>query len=236
MNTNNDSLPQEVATSNELRPKSKRTAIIPTSQFDVLTLAEQVANKWLQSPQITLLWMKANEFKQLVTAYSAFLKQRVEVGSGRTSNTLRLRELDSHINKAVSEAKISLMSTFGRDKAKGYFSEFGLVNHSKAFFLPKDRSQRLTNLPLFIKGIQTYNIKLVSFDESFVENLLDSYKKAMESTQTTDSAVSVSVSNKNDLRNQIVEVLMALYSIIKANYPQTYEGELRGWGFQKEKY
>jgi hypothetical protein len=77
---------------------------------------------------------------------------------------------------------------------------------------------------------------IVNFGTSFFENIAQSYAQAFEATQKTDSTVSINVGNKNEARKQIEAVLTALYHLVKINYPNTYERELRSWGFQKEKY
>ena len=216
--------------------KSKSTSILPTSQFDLLTLGESVAKKWANNPQITLMWVKVEELQKAVTEFRTFLEQRVEAGSGRGSQTQTLADLDKQINQAVTEVKLSILAKFGKAKGKAYFSEFGITKQNNALRLPNDRNQRVNALPLFVKAVLTYKLQVAGFETSFFETILPTYTEAFQATQKTDSAVSISVSNKNDFRKQVEVILSALYAVIKINYPNTYEGELRGWGFQKEKY
>jgi hypothetical protein len=216
--------------------KAKTTRFLPNSQFDLLTLADNVATKWEANPQITLLWMKAAEFKKLVNDFRVFLNERVDVGSGRGSQTQTLRNLDSQIDKAVIEIKTAILAKFGSKNGKAYFGEFGIVKQSSTFKIPSDRNQRINALPLLAKAVKTHSLPVTGFDATFFDKIVGDYTQAFQATQTTDSAVSTSVGNKNDLRKQIESVLSAINTLIKVNYPKTYEGELRGWGFQKEKY
>ncbi|GAB4341741.1 MAG: hypothetical protein OHK0038_21460 [Flammeovirgaceae bacterium] len=216
--------------------KTRKTRILPNSQFDLLNLAEAVSTKWLASPQITLLWIKASEFKNLVEQYRNLLSERVNVGSGRSLQTQTLKELDADISKAVEEVKIAIMAKFGKEKGKAYFAEFGITKQNNSYKLPADRNLKINSLPLLVKGVQTYQLNVVGFDSNFFANLVSRYQTALNDAKVTDSNVSISVGNKNDLKNQIQEVINALLLLIKANYPKTYENELRGWGFQKEKY
>lgn len=234
---NTPETPIVTPTEESTKPKnSKKTRLLPTSQFDLLTLAENVATKWEATPQITLLWMKSADFKKMVTDFRAFLGERVDVGSGRGSLTQNLKELDTQINKAVEETKIAILAKFGKEKGKAYFSEFGITKQKSKIAIPSDRNQRINALPLFVKAVKTHSLQVTGFDATFFDKIVEDYNKAFQATQKTDSAISTSVSNKNDLRKQVEAVVSAINTLIKVNYPNTYEGELRGWGFQKEKY
>lgn len=235
MNNNQETLNTE-ATETPKPKKSRTTSFLPASQFDLLTLADSVANKWAENPQLTLMWVKVEEFKKTVSEFRTFLEQRVEAGSGRGSQTQTLNDLDKQINKAVIETKAAILAKFGTAKGKAYFGEFGIVKQGGVMRLPNDRNQRVNALSLFVKAVKAHNLQVVGFDLTFFDSLLDAYTEAFKATRETDSAVSINVGNKNDLRKQVETVLSALNTIIKVNYPNTYEGELRGWGFQKEKY
>jgi hypothetical protein len=219
-----------------LTSKGRKTKVMPTSQFDLLDLAEAVSVKWLAAPQITLVWMKANEFKSLVEQYKNLLNERLSVGSGRSLQTQTLKELDEDIAKAVEIVKVLLQAKFGKEKSKAYYSEFGIMKQYNTYKLPADRNLKLSALPLFVKGIQTHQFNVVGFESNYFTSLVATYQQALNSAKATDSNVSVNVGNKNDLKNQIQEVISALLLVIRGNYPKTYQNELRGWGFQKEKY
>jgi hypothetical protein len=220
-------------------PKPKKTKsknILPTSQFDLLTLADSVANKWADNPHLTLIWVGVDEFKKTVYEFRTFLEQRVEAGSGRGSQTQTLNNLDTQINQAIIEVKTAILAKFGSTKGKAYFGEFGIVKQNSGFRLPNDRNQRVNSLSLLAKGVKAHNLQVVGFDSNFFDTIPATYADAFNATRKTDSDISVSVGNKNDLRKQVETVLSALNTLIKLNYPNTYEGVLRGWGFQKEKY
>ncbi|MCS6822583.1 MAG: hypothetical protein NZ551_12045 [Microscillaceae bacterium] len=219
-----------------LAKKKKAHKILPESQYDILTVAENVCKKWENTPELTLLWVKPEDLKKMVQEYRTFLENRIKAGSGRSLQTQTLKNLDAQINKAVEEIKLAILVKFGKEKGKAYYSEFGITKQGNGYKLPTDRNLRLNALPLFVKGVKTHGLKVVGFDDSFFDSIVDIYTQAIEDTRKTDSAVSFNVSNKNDLRKQIEAVLTALYTLIKINYPNTYEGELRNWGFQREKY
>lgn len=216
--------------------KIKNTRIMPSSQYNLLTLADNAVKKWQENPALTLLWINPDAFKKTIEDFRIFLNERTDAGSERGSQTQTLKNLDTQINQVVEEVKLAILVKFGKDKGKAYFSEFGISKQSKSLRLPSDRNLRVTALNLFIKAIKKYKIQVVGFDSEFFDTILTNYVEAFEATQKTDSTVAVSVSNKNDVRKQVETTLTALYNLVKLNYPNTYEGELRAWGFQKEKY
>jgi hypothetical protein len=216
--------------------KARTTRLLPNSQHDLLTLADNALKKWSETSFLTLLWVTPDEFKKTVEDFRIFLNERVDVGSERGSQTQTLNNLDKKINQAVEEVKLAILVKFGKSQGKAYFSEFGITKQGNSLRLPTDRNMRLSALGLFTKAIKKYAIQIVVFETSFFERILPAYAEAFEATQKTDSTVAVSVSNKNDVRKQVEIVLSALNNLVKLNYPNTYEGELRAWGFQKEKY
>lgn len=227
---------QTVATVEETSKKTKTTRNIPRSQFDLLTLAENIANKWEATPQLSLLWMKPADFKKIVADFRTSLGERLDAGSGRSSLTQNLKDLDTKINKAVEETKIAILAKFGKEKGKAYFSEFGITKQGSKYGIPTDRNIRLNALPLLEKAVKTHSLQVTGFETAFFETIVADYTQAFQATQTTDSNVSTSVGTKNDLRKKVEAVVSAINTLIKVNYPDTYAGELRGWGFQKEKY
>jgi hypothetical protein len=216
--------------------KSNATRIMPNSQHDFLNLIDNVTKKWNETPQITLLWTNSEDFKKLANEFRTLLQDKLEVGSNRGSQTQTLKDLDTQINKAVENVKFALLAKFGKDKAKAYYSEFGIVKQKNSYKLPTDRNTRLNNVNLLAKGVKSHSLQIADFNNKFFENISTIYANAFEATQKTDSIVANAVGNKNDIRKQLEVILLSLILVIKANYPNTYEGELRGWGFQKEKY
>ena len=87
-----------------------------------------------------------------------------------------------------------------------------------------------------IKGVEKHKLSVAKYPTDFFRDLQKQYQVLLQETQTIDSTVASEVSNKNEAIKQVEKVLNALIYVIKGNYPDTYKGELRAWGFQKEKY
>jgi hypothetical protein len=234
--TTNEQTPQDVAKTKATTKKTSVVRLMPYSQYDFLMLAESIVTKWSNTPHITLVWTNVEAFKKLVEEYRQNLQDRMQAGSGRSSQTQTLRELDNQINQAVEEVKLAILAKFGKNRGKAHFAEFAITKQIARFSLAKDRNQRVNALPTFVKAIKAHDLQIVDFDRTFFEELPAKYAAALQEAQQTDSAVSISVGNKNDLREQIESVITCLQWIIRGNYPNTYENELRGWGFHKEKY
>lgn len=206
---------------------------LPTSQRDLLTLAEDALEKWQNTPEITLLWMNTTDFTQIVANFKDNLNAKRDAKSGRSVQTQTLKDLDTEIDNAVEEIKFAILAKFGREKGKAYFAEFGIAKIGRGYRLPADRNQRLSALSLLAGAVQKYTLSVVGYEASFFENIVANYETAFKTTQNTDSVVSKSVSDKNEAMEKVKKILRALHTLVKVNYPDTYEGELRTWGFQK---
>lgn len=216
--------------------KVTKTKILPVKQADMVDLADSVAKKWANSPDITLKWMKVADFQKLVQDFKDSLGERIQVGSGRQSTTKLLKNLDTELNKAVEELKIAILGKFGREDGKAYFSEFGIVKANSTYKLPNDRNQRQQSLVTLIQGLEKHQIAVTKYPLQFFKEAQTQFNTLMSEAKDIDSSVSAEVGTKNELMKQVQKVMNALIWVIKGNNPDTYQAELRAWGFQKEKY
>jgi hypothetical protein len=216
--------------------KVRKTSTIPVKQSDILNLAESIVKKWEKTPEITLLWMKFADFKTLVQDFRDSLEERIQVGSSRQSTTKLLKNLDTALNEAVEELKIAILGKFGKKDGKAYYSEFGISKVSKSFKLPNDRNQRQQAMVTLIEGLEKHQLTVTKYPLQFFKDAQTQFNVLMNEAKDIDSSVSAEVGTKNELIKKLEKVLNALIWIIKGNYPDTYQAELRAWGFQKEKY
>jgi hypothetical protein len=217
--------------------KPKKTATIPTSNVNIVSLAEVVSKKWLANPEITLKWITAADFATMVAQLRTSLTTRLQAGGNRKPQTQQLKDLDTEVNKAIENLKIAIQYKFGKDQANAYFLNFGITkNKSNSYKLPADRNERIAALEMVIAGVNTYQIKVTGYKDSYFSDFLTKYKAMLNNVQTTDSTVSSEVGNINELKDKTITVLNSLVMLIRANNPYTYQTELRNWGFQKEKY
>ena len=74
------------------------------------------------------------------------------------------------------------------------------------------------------------------FDTKFWQTRFDEYKTLLGQTDGLAGKVSKSVSQKDTAKLELRRVLQAVVYALKANYPDTFEAELRSWSFRKENY
>ena len=67
-------------------------------------------------------------------------------------------------------------------------------------------------------------------------SLFMEYKTLLGQTSGLAGKVSKSVSQKDTAKLELRKVLEAVVYALKANFPDTFEAELRSWGFRKESY
>ncbi|GAB4335756.1 MAG: hypothetical protein OHK0038_13630 [Flammeovirgaceae bacterium] len=220
----------------EEKIKPQKTGNVPTKQADIVTLTDTIVKKWATSPEITLVWMKAEDFAVIAQDFKNSLTQRIDAGSGRQSKTKLLQNLDKEINKMVENLKIGILNKFGKEDGKSYYSEFGIIKVNNSFKIPFDRNQRQQALATLIKGLEKHQIKVANYPLNTIKEMQTQFNALVEEAKQIDSNVSSEVSTKNELLKQIIKVINALIYVIRGNYPDTYKAELRSWGFQKEKY
>jgi hypothetical protein len=226
----------ENPTSETSEKKVNKTKILPVKQAAMVNLSESVSQKWTNTPDITLRWMQPVAFATLVQEFKASLDERIQVGSGRQSKTKLLQNLDTELNKAVEELKIAILGKFGKEDGKSYFSEFGIAKVNKTFKLPQDRNQRQKAMVTMLQGLEKYQLTVTKYPLQFFKDTQTQYNTLLNEAKDIDSTVSAEVGNKNELMKKVEKVLNALIWVIKGNYPDTHQTELRAWGFQKEKY
>ncbi len=223
---------------NPLAPEPKEKSAkgnIPTSDLDLLNTAKNVSAKWLNEHQITLLWTDANVFAAKVSEYEQVLNARISEGSLRPEISSDLANLDKEIDKGTGFLKDYLKELYG-DNDKAHYSQYGIVNVGKSYRIPTDRDLRVSALSLILDSLTKDGLNNKTYGRTFWLNIQSQYISKKNQAQSMDESVSQKVITKNTLKDEIRRTLTALVNSLKANYPDTYESEMRVWGFMKEKY
>jgi hypothetical protein len=74
------------------------------------------------------------------------------------------------------------------------------------------------------------------FGSTYWQTRADEYADLLGKTDGLTGKVSKSVSQKDTAKLELRKVLQAVVYALKANFPDTFEAELRAWGFLKESY
>lgn len=214
-------------------PITSSTSNIPAKDVDFLHTVENVATTWATQPHITLVWVTQSQFTTIAQTYRTVLTQRQTTGSGRSSITNHLKQMNKQIDDAVTEVKVYIEKKFKKANAIAEFSRYGIVKEGKNYRLPKDAKSRLQALPLMQAAITKDGFDNEEYGKSFWANITTNFKTTLDAANAIDSTVSGKVATKNELKKQLTKVLKALLLIIEANYPDTHKGVKREWGWKK---
>lgn len=221
----------DVPTPTKVNKKGK----LPTKDNDFGNLCTKVNDKWKTLPALTLLYITQAQYDAKSLLFNSTLAARQKAGGDRSPITVQLKNSDANIDKAISAIKGYLKEKYEGDAAS-YYSLFGIEKVGKNYELPTDRDKRKDTLDIIIAAIASEGFGTKKYGTAFWTQMKTDYTTQYKKANTTDGSVSTGVGNKNELREELTEVLESIINLVKANYPKTWEGELRNWGFQKENY
>ena len=218
-----------------LKSKKAPKANVPVADADLGTTCTTASAKWLASPQVTLMWMTAADFKTKADSFNTILNERQSMGSNRPGITSDLVTVNRKLDEGIGFLKNYLASDFGKT-ASAHYSKFGIEKKGSAYLLPKDRDRRKDALKLILPALTTMGFTNKPYGSAYFTPLITEFNTLSGSARSMDESVSGHVGNKNELKTEIKLVLTSLIKILQANYPKTWKSVLREWGFQKEKY
>ena len=216
------------------QPVSTRN--IPAADVDFMDLSKNVAINWLANPAITLIWKTAPDFQKQVNNYEVELTGRKSTGSVLPGQALTLKQTDRQIDIAVSEVKIYIQRKFKKVNAEAQYARYGITRENKTFIVNRDRNNRRDALKLMIAAIAADGFGAEEYGTAFWTDMQTNYSAAINAAGTTAGDVSIKVASKNLLKKDIKTVLSSLLLVLKSNYPDTYPGVYRDWGWQKERF
>jgi hypothetical protein len=225
----------EPATGGSGSGKPVKTRNIPEADVDFMDLAKNVATNWLANPAITLVWKVAADFQKEVNAYETELTSRKSAGSVLPGQALTLKQMDRQIDVAVSDVKIYIQRKFKKANAEAQYARYGITRQNKSFIISRDRNNRRDALKLMITAIDADGFAGEEYGTAFWTGMQTNYSAAIDAAGTTAGNVSTQVAGKNKLKGNIKTVLNSLLLVLKGNYPETYPGVYRDWGWQKER-
>ena len=221
--------------------------LLPKADQTLFDVGKNVNARWAMVPALTLLWLTPAAYATALADFGSNLTDKRRVAAERSPNVQRLMELDDEADNALPYLK-SYVNEEAGSKAKGnaQYAAHGMVlvgKKTKRMELAADRQER-------VNGVQMLLLKLTTggaagaplpyasrkFGTAFWQTWLDEYKPLVEKSGADAGTVSHKVGRKNEAKNTVTKALRAIIYLLKANYPDTFEAELRQWGFQKESY
>ncbi|UOQ96131.1 hypothetical protein MUN81_12790 [Hymenobacter sp. 5317J-9] len=214
--------------------------LIPKKDGPLAEVARLVAEAWGKETWFALRWKTQANFAQLATDFGAAIAEKRGAAAARTPQSQRLQELDDQFDEGLRILKKYINEDSGYDKARtdARLPGFGLITRkSGGFALSADRNERLKALrELLLPAVAVAPFAKRDFGTSFWQTRFVEYQDLLSKTDGLVSKVSKSVSQKDTAKLELRKVLQALVYALKANYPDTFEAELRAWGFRKESY
>lgn len=221
--------------------------LLPKADQTLYDVAAAVNTHWAAVPALTLLWLPRAQYGTYVTDFGANLTEKRQLAADRSPQVQRLMELDDVADDALPFLKGYISEEAGsRAKGKTQYLAHGMVlvgkkqkNHEWA----DDRQERVKGVEMLLNKLTTggdggtplpYADR--KYGTAFWQTWLDEYKPLVEKGGTDAGTISHKVSRKDEAKRNIVKALRAIIYLLKANYPDTFEAELRAWGFRKESY
>jgi len=214
--------------------------LIPKKDGPLAEVARLVAEAWSQETWFLLRWKTQADFAKLMAEFSSSITEKRSAAAARTPQSQRLQELDDQFDEGLRILKKYINEDSGYDKARtdARLPGFGLVSRKNgSFALSTDRGERLKALrDLLLPALAKAPFAAREFGTAFWQPRFDEYKTLLGQTDGLAGKVSKSVSQKDTAKQELRKVLQAVVYALKANFPDTFEAELRSWGFRKESY
>lgn len=215
--------------------------LIPKNDAALAEVGRLLAATWDQEQWLTLRWTTQAAFAQLVTGFTTGLTERRSAATSRTPHSQRLQELDDQFDEGVRYLKRYVDEDNGYDRARtaAHLPGFGLIstNRGNGLYLTRDREERRTALrDLLLPAVAGATFAGRPYGTAFWQPRYDEYTALLGQSENLAGQVTRSVSQKDAGKKELRRVLQAVVYALKANYPNTFEAELRTWGFRKESY
>jgi hypothetical protein len=214
--------------------------LIPKKDGPLAEVGRLVAEAWGKETWFLLRWKTQAAFAQLATDFGAAITDKRSAAAARTPQSQRLQELDDQFDEGLRILKKYINEDSGYDKGRtdARLPGFGLVAQKKrGFGLSADRDERLKALrDLLLPAVAAAPFAGRDYGTNFWQTRYAEYADLLGKTGGLAGQVSKSVSQKDAAKQELRKVLQAVVYALKANYPDTFEAELRAWGFRKESY
>ncbi|KAA9333011.1 hypothetical protein F0P96_08480 [Hymenobacter busanensis] len=212
----------------------RRAAQLPAKAVPLGMLATNVAGKWLASALPDLLWLSKADFAAQAADFVAHSSQADAAGDQRAPQAKRLKALDQLLAKGLPFVKAYLAEEFDDDEA--YYGEFGIGKEGGKWTLPSARPERVKALQKLQDALVKHKFDKKKYGTAYWAPLATEYQQLVKKSLDTSGERSQKVDAKDQGEAQVRKALRAIIHHVKANFPDTWEAELRGMGFQKESF
>jgi hypothetical protein len=221
--------------------------LLPKADSTLFDVGKAVETRWAQVPGLTLLWTTPAAYSTSLADFGSNQTEKRRISAERSPNVERLMELDDIADNALPFLKGYINEEAGtRAKGRTHYAAHGMVlggKKQKVVEWADDREARVKGIEMLLTKLRTggeggkplpYADR--KFGEAFWDKWLAEYKPLVEKSGSDAGSVSHKVSKKDAAKKDVLKTLRAIIYLLKANYPDTFEAELRLWGFRKESY
>ena len=214
--------------------------LIPKTDGPLAEVGRLAAEAWGKEAWFVLRWKSQADFAKLAAEFGAAITDKRSAAAARTPQSQRLQELDDQFDEGLRILKkyINEDSDYNKAKTDARLPSFGLITRkSGGFALSEDRDQRRVALrDMLLPAVAKAPFAKRDYGTAFWQTRFDEYKDLLGKTDGLAGKVSKSVSQKYTAKLELRRVLQAVVYALKANYSDTFDAELRSWGFRKESY
>ncbi len=204
--------------------------------IELLAQAEKVSEHWLgKADDYKIIWINPEEFVAMVKKYKELVDLGSRAGSNRKIVRSELDVLNAEITSKIPIVKNYLLEIYGRRQRSAYYADLGIEKINKQYVFPKTIEARKTALVKMLDGIEKHGFGNYKHGTAYWTDIIERYNKLyLESYQKTGD-VSASSGGKKGLKIRIQKILRAIRALVKINHPETWQQELRVWGFHRER-
>lgn len=213
--------------------ESKTKSLIPKTTEDLLNLAKRVLESWKKHPEINLVWSSVEELEQKLKDLEDSYEARRNKMAKRSPVVNELKNLEKEINKNLNYVKQFIAYKFGKQNAKSYYADFGIIKGVKNYYLGDDRDQIEKSLKKLVDAVKHYNMDHEQYGKQYWQDVFDRYVELSRQNVGLVQESAGSSKNLTSLKNDIRKILAGVRDIIKAQNPQNYKKVLMEYGFIK---
>ncbi len=230
----NNNLPvTEKATTTE--KKKRYLPMIPRSHSGMSLLGKAVEKKWQTNSDLKLIWLTPDTLASKIEEHKIAFSQKQKKSADAHPMSERLGELDEEINEKTEQVKNWIKFIENKSKISAYLAAYGIERNRNGAKLPNRRDKKIIALSILIDKLKETNYPTDKpANIAYWENMLEEYTSLYNQKNETKGEVSVHVSSKNELKDDLHEMLTAIVNGIRANFPRKADTMLREWGFLKE--
>ncbi|MBF9224010.1 hypothetical protein [Hymenobacter ruricola] len=238
-----DAAPAGDAAAPAPKKKGRATRFLPTTEVGITALATAVAPAYAAgaaaNAALGLMWMPPATFTALAAELATHLDTANVTKADVSPNAEAIDRLDAEINQRLGNVRTYLEAQYeDADDAtvRGYLPALGFRLQHGSYVFPKGQQDRLNALTTLLTGLAKHGLKTKKYGLAYWTAMRDDYRTALATAGNAAGAVSTVVDTKNELLDQVTEVLRAIYYLLRAQYPKTWKAKLRAYGYQEEGY